>query len=90
MALRERAVDTLVDRGVIDVPQIEEDQTTTSHGRVHATTVYRLDKRSSLIVVAQLALDESMERDGVGLFEISETLRMALFIARNDNGDCPA
>ncbi|WP_017998190.1 phage antirepressor KilAC domain-containing protein [Paracoccus sp. N5] len=45
-----RTIETLVERGVFEFPQIEEIPTATK-----PTTVYHLDKRSSFIVVAQLS-----------------------------------
>lgn len=50
-----RTIESLVVRAVFDGPQSEEVQIETSHGRRHLTHVYLLDKRSSLIVVAQLS-----------------------------------
>lgn len=50
-----RTVERLADRGVIDVPPMEEVQVETSHGRKHAAHVYHLQKRDSYVVVAQLS-----------------------------------
>lgn len=50
-----RTVETLADRGTIVRPQIEDEQDVDAMGRSRTTSVYRLDKRSSFIVVAQLS-----------------------------------
>ncbi len=50
-----RSIKRLVDRGVIDVPPMAEDQIETTHGRKHTTQVYHLQKRDSYVVVAQLS-----------------------------------
>ena len=50
-----RTIERLVERGVIDVPPMVEDQIQTAHGRKHTTSVYRLEKRDSFVVVAQLS-----------------------------------
>lgn len=47
-----RTIDTLADRGVIALPQIEE---TPTPGGGKATTVYHLGKRDTLVIVAQLS-----------------------------------
>jgi phage regulator Rha-like protein len=47
-----RTIDSLAERGVITVPQIEE---TPTPGGGKATTVYHLGKRDTLVVVAQLS-----------------------------------
>lgn len=49
-----RTIDTLAARGVIVRPQIEDEQSPDTMGRPRTMQVCRLDKRSSLIVVAQL------------------------------------
>lgn len=50
-----RTIEALVASGVIVRPQIEDEQSTDAMGRPRQTSVYLLDKRSSLIVVAQLS-----------------------------------
>ncbi|MFV0383372.1 Rha family transcriptional regulator [Paracoccus sp. (in: a-proteobacteria)] len=50
-----QSIERLAERGVIDVPPMGEDRIETSHGRKHTVQVYRLDERSSYIVVAQLS-----------------------------------
>ena len=54
-----RAVETLVDKGVIVHPLIENEQSTDSMGRTRITKVYQFTgeqgKRDSIIVVAQLS-----------------------------------
>lgn len=50
-----RTIETLVASGVIVRPQVEDEQSTDTMGRPRQTSVYLLDKRSSLIVVAQLS-----------------------------------
>jgi len=50
-----RTIETLVNAGVLVQPQIEDEQFTDSVGRERTTKIYLLDKRSSLIVVAQLS-----------------------------------
>lgn len=50
-------IERLVDRGVIDVPPMVEEQIQTSHGRKHTTSAYRLEKRDSFVVVAQLTAE---------------------------------
>jgi len=49
-----RTIDTLIEQGVIVQPQFEDEQSNDAMGRPRITQVYHLDKRSSLIVVAQL------------------------------------
>ena len=49
-----RTVDTLAAKGVIVHPQSVDEQENDAMGRPRATKVYRLAKRDSLIVVAQL------------------------------------
>lgn len=49
-----RTIDTLVSKGVIVRPQFEDEQSSDAMGRQRMTQVYRLNKRDSLIVVAQL------------------------------------
>jgi phage regulator Rha-like protein len=48
-------IERLVNRGVIDLPAMQEHQTETSHGRKHNLNVYLLEKRDSYVVVAQLS-----------------------------------
>ena len=50
-----RTIETLAENGVITQPQIVDEQSTDSMGRMRTTQVYNLDKRSSIIVVAQLS-----------------------------------
>lgn len=50
-----RTIEMLVDRGTIIRPQTEDEQDMDGMGRKRTTSVYRLDKRSSFIVVAQLS-----------------------------------
>ncbi|MCR9276225.1 MULTISPECIES: phage antirepressor KilAC domain-containing protein [unclassified Mameliella] len=50
-----RKIETLAKRGVIDLPQSEEDQIETGHGRKHTVQVYYLEKRDCFVVVAQLS-----------------------------------
>lgn len=50
-----RRIDALADSDFIVQPQIEDEQTADAMGRPRSTQVYRLDKRSSFIVVAQLS-----------------------------------
>ncbi|WP_299933694.1 Rha family transcriptional regulator [uncultured Pelagimonas sp.] len=50
-----RTIKTLADKGVFDLPQTEEHQIETGHGRKHTIQVYLCDKRTSMIVVAQLS-----------------------------------
>ncbi|MBY6122774.1 Rha family transcriptional regulator [Mameliella alba] len=50
-----RSIETLAKRGVIELPQSEEDQIETGHGRKHAVQVYYLEKRDCFAVVAQLS-----------------------------------
>lgn len=49
-----RVIESCADRGVFTLPQIEETSFTGVDGRKQTASVYNLDKRSSLIVVAQL------------------------------------
>ena len=49
-----RTIDTLVSKAVIVRPQFEDEQSADTMGRQRTTQVYRLGKRDSLIVVAQL------------------------------------
>jgi phage regulator Rha-like protein len=50
-----RTVELLVDQCVIARPQIEDVQEVGGNNRTYTTSVYRLDERSSYIVVAQLS-----------------------------------
>lgn len=50
-----QSIERLVARGVIVQPPMGDEQDTDAMGRPRITSVYRLDKRSSLIVVAQLS-----------------------------------
>ncbi len=50
-----RTVERLVDQGVIGRPPLEDDLTIDAQGKERLSKVYLLDKRSSLIVVAQLS-----------------------------------
>jgi phage regulator Rha-like protein len=50
-----RTVETLAHKGVITFPQTEETSFKGADGRGQTVAVYNLDKRSSLIVVAQLS-----------------------------------
>ncbi|MBK5927529.1 hypothetical protein CCR87_09355 [Rhodobaculum claviforme] len=50
-----RTVERLVERGVIEVLPVVEDQIETSHGRKHTATTYHLGQRDTYIVVAQLS-----------------------------------
>lgn len=50
-----RTIEALIERGVIVRPQFEDEQDADAMGRKRTTSVYRLDKRSSFIVVAQLS-----------------------------------
>jgi hypothetical protein len=50
-----RAIDALVERGVIVHPQTEDEQDLDAMGRMRTTTVYHLGKRDTLVVVAQLS-----------------------------------
>lgn len=50
-----RTIDTLTDSGVIARPQIEDMQDVRGNNRVYTTSVYHLEKRDTLVVVAQLS-----------------------------------
>lgn len=50
-----RTIETLSARGTIVHPQTEDEQSNDTLGRSRVTSVFMLDKRSSLIVVAQLS-----------------------------------
>ena len=50
-----RTVDALADKGVIVRPQSEDEQDTDTMGRCRTTSVYRIGKRDTLVVVAQLS-----------------------------------
>lgn len=50
-----RAVERLVERGTIVQPPMVDEQDVDAMGRARTTSVYRLDERSSYIVVAQLS-----------------------------------
>jgi len=50
-----RTIETLVDRGVIVRPQIEDEQDIDTMGRPRTTSVYLVSKRDSYVVVAQLS-----------------------------------
>lgn len=50
-----RTIDTLTERGVIVRPQIEDEPSTDAMGRSRVTQVYRVGKRDSFVVVAQLS-----------------------------------
>lgn len=85
-----RTVETLVERGTIVRPQIEDEQDTDAIGRSRTTSVYRLDERSSYIVVAQLSpeftarlVDEwkALKDRLSGGFRIPRTLGEALQLA---------
>ena len=48
-------IERLVERGVIARPAMQDVRETGGNNRAYTTQEYRLDKRSSLIVVAQLS-----------------------------------
>lgn len=48
-------IERLVAKGVIVQPATQDEQSADSMGRLRVTSVYHLDKRSTLIVVAQLS-----------------------------------
>ncbi|RAP39364.1 hypothetical protein BYZ73_20920 [Rhodovulum viride] len=50
-----RSVERLADRQVIVRPPLEEEQSLDAMGRCRASLVYRLEKRASYVVVAQLS-----------------------------------
>lgn len=50
-----RTIETLAEKGVIVRPQIEDEQEVDAMGRKRTTSVYRLQKRDTYIVVAQLS-----------------------------------
>ena len=50
-----RLIESLANQGVITFPQIEEASFTGIDGRKQAVTVYRINKRDSYIIVAQLS-----------------------------------
>ena len=50
-----RTIETLVEQGVIVRPQFEDEQSTDALGRERTTQVYKVGKRDSYIVVAQLS-----------------------------------
>lgn len=50
-----RTIEALAERGVIVQPQIEDEQDTDAMGRQRTTSVFRLEKRDTYIVVAQLS-----------------------------------
>jgi phage regulator Rha-like protein len=49
-----QSIERLADKGIFELPPMGEHQTETSHGRKHTVEVYLCDKRTSMIVVAQL------------------------------------
>lgn len=50
-----RTVERMADRGVFTLPPLEETSFLDTLGKTQRGTIYHLDKRSSLIVVAQLS-----------------------------------
>jgi phage regulator Rha-like protein len=50
-----RTINTLVERGVIVRPQIEDEPSTDSLGRTRVTSVYLVGQRDSYVIVAQLS-----------------------------------
>lgn len=50
-----RTIETLVERGVMVRPQFEDEQDADAMGRKRTISVYRLEKRETYIVVAQLS-----------------------------------
>lgn len=50
-----QSIERLVNRGVIVQPPMGDEQDVDALGRVRTTTVYRLEKRDSIVVVAQLS-----------------------------------
>lgn len=84
-------IERLVKRGVIAQPATQDVQETGGNGRVYVTQVYRLDKRSSLIVVAQLCPEftarlvdrwqQLEEEKAAGGFRVPQTLPEALRLA---------
>ena len=50
-----RTIETLAERGVIVRPQIEDEQFTDTVGRPRTESIYRVGKRDSYVIVAQLS-----------------------------------
>lgn len=50
-----RTIETLLDRGVVVRPQIEDEQDVDAMGRPRTTSVYLVGKRDSYVIVAQLS-----------------------------------
>ncbi len=86
-----RTIETLVDRGVIVRPQIEDEQDVDTMGRKRTASVYYLEKRDSFVVVAQLSPEftarvvdrwqELEEEKANGGFKIPRTMGEALRLA---------
>lgn len=52
-----RTIETLVEAGVIACPQIEDVQEIGGNNRTYTTQQYRVGKRDSYVIVAQLSLN---------------------------------
>jgi phage regulator Rha-like protein len=87
-----RTIENLVERGVIVQPQAVDEHSTDALGRPRTTVVYRLEKRDSHVVVAQLSpeatgrlVDRWIELEGIvaqaPTLKAPSTLREALLLA---------
>lgn len=83
-----RTIERLAQRGVIDVTPMEEHQIETSHGRKHAQQIYRLQKRDSYVVVAQLSPEftarivdrwQELEAQTQPVVDVSSLSRLEIF-----------
>ena len=86
-----RTIERLAERGTIVQPPLVDEQDADAMGRARTTSVYRLDKRSSLIVVAQLCPEftarivdrwQELEADKQrGAFQVPQSFGEALRLA---------
>ena len=83
-----RTIEILSGKGVIVHPLTVDEQSADTMGRPRTMQVYRLDKRSSLIVVAQLCpeftarlVDRWQELEGAPQFTIPKTYAQAMRLA---------
>lgn len=84
-----RTIDTLAERGLVH-PQIEDEPESDALGRTRSTQVYRVGKRDSYVIVAQLSPEftarlvdrwQALEAGPISQFAIPQTLAEALRLA---------
>ncbi len=84
-----RTIESLVERGVIARPQIEDVQEAGGNSRVYVTQEYRVGKRDSYVIVAQLSPEFGVSMHGgqaANQNYANQNVRVEVEVFVNDDG----